>query len=103
MVAFTERALVVFETIDSPMLHANFLTDAARLAVAHGLPVDEQRLRQAAELSLAFGYGGQARQLIGLSGIDSVLSLSVLHELMGIAQRAESRDIHPARRPSNAP
>jgi transposase-like protein len=95
MEAATERALRVFETLDSPMLHANFLTDAMRLAVAHGLPLDRQRLRRAALHCLAYGYGGQARQLIELPGVEHILSSDELHALVDIAHRAEPHTTRP--------
>jgi hypothetical protein len=91
MEAAIERSLPVFATLDSPMLQANFLTDATRLAGAHGLPMDERRLRRAAELCLDFGYGGQARQLIGLAGVERVLSPEAIGALSDIAHAAEAR------------
>jgi transposase len=73
MEAAVGRALVAIERLDSPLLQTDFFVDATRLSLAHGIPIDETRLRKAAAQTLTNGYGGQARQLLDLPGVDRFL------------------------------
>lgn len=84
-----DRAMGTLDGLDSPMLQANFYGDAARLALAHGLVVDERRLRRAATLCVTNGYGGQARQLLVLPGVERFISREVLGKLADAARTAD--------------
>jgi hypothetical protein len=86
-----EEALGAIEQLDSPPLETNFFVDAAKLRLAHGLPIDEQRLRVAARNCLAYGYQGQARQLLDLPGIERWLSPETLSDLTCSVLDAERR------------
>lgn len=70
-------ALELVEAERSPMLRANFAIDAAELHLTHDMPVDRALLEQAAQICLAFGYGGQAHKLIGRTRIERLLAAPI--------------------------
>lgn len=74
-------ALELVEAERSPMLSANFAIDAAELHLDHDMPVDLPLLERAAQICLAFGYGGQARKLIVRPQIERLLAAPIREQL----------------------
>jgi hypothetical protein len=70
MQRFLERAIELVETeqedADRPMRQTMCFLDTALLAQAHGMPVDAERLRRAAQYCLTYGYGHQAEKLLAM-------------------------------------
>ena len=68
-----QRALKDMRLAQSPILETITIVGSATLYLAHGLPVDCRQLEEAARYVLRYGYGGQARQLLRLPGLEDLL------------------------------
>ena len=68
-----QRALKDMRQAQSPILETIAIVGSATLYLAHGLPVDRRQLEDAATYALRYGYGGQARQLLRLPGLEDLL------------------------------
>jgi transposase len=81
-----ERAIALLRMIASPTLETLFSIDAARLQIAHGLPVDPDRLRDAAARCVAYGYRLQAQQLLALPPARELVTGDMLEALLALAE-----------------
>jgi hypothetical protein len=78
--------LVETEQDDRPMRQTLCFVDAAQLFQAHGIQVDEQRVRRAAQYCLTYGSGDQAQELLPIPGIHTWLTEETLQSLAKLIQ-----------------
>lgn len=83
-----EAMLAYTRELASPMLRSNFLIDAVQLRIAHGMQSDipARDVRDAADLAIHNGYGGQAYHLTTLPGIAAWLPSAIIESLRTIAR-----------------
>jgi hypothetical protein len=68
------EALEVARQESSPILETYVVLHAAQVTLPHGVTSLSADLRKVAQNMLAFGYGGQAQQLLRLPGARAILS-----------------------------
>ena len=68
----------------SSTLQTNLAVDAAQLRLDHRMEsdVDWELVRRAAANCLEYGYTGQARQILDLSGVDRAVKAGILSRLV---------------------
>ena len=88
-----ERALQLAEgdqeDQDRPMRQTMCFVDTALLAQTHGIAVDEQRLRLAAQNCLTYGYGHQAEKILAMPDIHIWLPDDARRDLIRMTQARE--------------
>jgi len=72
------------EDHDRPMRQTMCFATVALLQQKHGIPIDGQRLQQAAQNCITYGYGHQAQKLLSLSDIHIYLSEEMRQKLIDI-------------------
>lgn len=71
---------------DRPMRLTMTYVDAAQLAYAHGMPIDRQWIRRAAEYCVQYGYRGQARHMLAIPSIQTWLSDEAWRSLTALSR-----------------
>ncbi|HEU5376723.1 MAG TPA: helix-turn-helix domain-containing protein [Ktedonobacteraceae bacterium] len=89
-----EQALQLVETEqedhDRPMRQAMCYIDTALLAQSHSMPIDGERLRQAAQNCLTHGYGHQAGKLLAMPDIHLWMPEDIRQNLISFVYKESS-------------
>jgi len=90
---FSEQALQLVEREqhhDHPVRQTMCFIDTALLAQTHEMPIDGQRLQQAAQYCLTYGYGHQAEKLLAMPNNHIWLPEDMRQNLINLLQREQS-------------
>jgi len=82
-----ERVISLVAEESSPILRTILFTGAAYLYQAHGLPVNQMQVQEAARYCLTGGYGHQAREMLKLRDLHRLLPSDLYSQVIALAER----------------